>query len=137
MYDYGYSDELKHWKYIKKIKVNGKWRYFYDENKAKMYDHELITVSKDKDGNRKTTEYKKSDKIYSSNTTFGNGHRVIKNQGATERLQAKGERYIYNKILSKSKHAQRAGDFSEKVKRGLDWYKKNVVDRIGFTKRNF
>lgn len=29
------NDELKHWKYIKKTKVNGKWRYTYDKEKLK------------------------------------------------------------------------------------------------------
>ena len=27
-----YDDELYHWKYIKKVKKNGKWRYYYDES---------------------------------------------------------------------------------------------------------
>lgn len=29
------SDELQHWKYIKKKKVNGKWRYYYDTESLK------------------------------------------------------------------------------------------------------
>lgn len=27
------TDELRHWKYIKREKVNGKWRYYYDVGK--------------------------------------------------------------------------------------------------------
>lgn len=30
MWQYQYADELYHWKYIKKLKKNGKWRYYYD-----------------------------------------------------------------------------------------------------------
>lgn len=30
MWQYQYTDELYHWKYVKKIKQNGKWRYYYD-----------------------------------------------------------------------------------------------------------
>lgn len=30
-----FSDELYHWKYIKKKKVNGKWRYYYDKEQLK------------------------------------------------------------------------------------------------------
>lgn len=26
------ANELKHWKYVNKKKVNGKWRYWYDDN---------------------------------------------------------------------------------------------------------
>lgn len=29
------SDDLQHWKYIKKKKVNGKWRYYYDKEQFK------------------------------------------------------------------------------------------------------
>lgn len=29
-----FSDELYHWKYIKREKKNGKWRYYYDKNSA-------------------------------------------------------------------------------------------------------
>lgn len=32
------QNELKHWKYIKKKKVNGKWRYYYDIKDALGYD---------------------------------------------------------------------------------------------------
>lgn len=33
-----FSDELYHWKYIKKKRVNGKWRYYYDIKDALGYD---------------------------------------------------------------------------------------------------
>lgn len=29
------DDELYHWKYIKKVKKNGKWRYYYDMDELK------------------------------------------------------------------------------------------------------
>lgn len=29
------TDELMHWKYIKRERVNGKWRYYYDEGSIK------------------------------------------------------------------------------------------------------
>jgi hypothetical protein len=33
-----HADELKHYKYIKKKKVKGKWRYYYDVKDALGYD---------------------------------------------------------------------------------------------------
>ena len=30
------TDELKHFKYIKRVKKNGKWRYYYDESSNKL-----------------------------------------------------------------------------------------------------
>lgn len=38
MWEYNYTprpDELYHWKYIKRYKKNGKWRYVYDKKKLK------------------------------------------------------------------------------------------------------
>ena len=32
------SDDVQHWKYIKKVKKNGKWRYYYDVKDALGYD---------------------------------------------------------------------------------------------------
>ena len=32
------DDELYHWKYIKREKVNGKWRYYYHEDDKKLKD---------------------------------------------------------------------------------------------------
>ena len=40
------SNELKHWKYVKREKVNGKWRYYYDDSelkKAKSAEKEART----------------------------------------------------------------------------------------------
>ena len=30
------SDELYHWKYIRRERVNGKWRYYYEKNDDKL-----------------------------------------------------------------------------------------------------
>lgn len=30
------EQELYHWKYLRKEKVNGKWRYYYEEDDAKL-----------------------------------------------------------------------------------------------------
>lgn len=35
MWTYKYTDELYHWKYLKKEKKNGKWRYYYDMESLK------------------------------------------------------------------------------------------------------
>lgn len=45
-----YSDGIKHWKYIKREKVNGKWRYYYDSSSLrkaeKRYDKALNDAAK-------------------------------------------------------------------------------------------
>lgn len=42
MWEYTYADELYHWKYIKKLKKNGKWRYYYDMESFKKDATEKI-----------------------------------------------------------------------------------------------
>ena len=49
------SDELYHWKYVKKKKVNGKWRYYYDIKDALGY------TKRDK-LDKAIEEYNKADK---------------------------------------------------------------------------
>lgn len=39
-----FSDEMYHWKYIKKKKVNGKWRYYYDIDDALGYDEQTEMI---------------------------------------------------------------------------------------------
>ena len=42
------DDELMHWKYVKKQKVNGKWRYWYDWDSAKVDAKTAATAKADK-----------------------------------------------------------------------------------------
>ena len=59
------SEDLNHWKYIKREKVNGKWRYYYKPSKyevnAKNYKSKKEELTKDKEWvdivNRKDPEY--------------------------------------------------------------------------------
>lgn len=59
-----YSDELQHYKYLKREKKNGKWRYYYDHNNGDGWsDKTGVEISKKKDGtevtlfNTKNTKY--------------------------------------------------------------------------------
>ena len=36
------SDELYHWKYIKKVKVNGKWRYYYNYDELRRDEQKRL-----------------------------------------------------------------------------------------------
>lgn len=48
MWEYKHSDELYHWKYIKKEKdKNGKWRYYYDKNAIKNQALDQINKTSD------------------------------------------------------------------------------------------
>jgi hypothetical protein len=50
------GDELYHWKYIKREKVNGKWRYTYEEPNSVIDSNRLFNkkyTTKDFDGNKR------------------------------------------------------------------------------------
>lgn len=40
-----FSDELYHWKYVKKKKVNGKWRYYYDAESLKKDVNDTLGIT--------------------------------------------------------------------------------------------
>lgn len=42
------SDELMHWKYIKKVKKNGKWVYYYDDSEVKKAEDNLKKAESDR-----------------------------------------------------------------------------------------
>lgn len=49
-------NELEHAKYIKREKVNGKWRYYYDHNDGKGWSNKTgVEVSKTKSGDTKVS----------------------------------------------------------------------------------
>lgn len=51
------DDELLHFKYIKKVRKNGKWRYYYDVKDAMGYDERERYLEADK----KADEWKRKD----------------------------------------------------------------------------
>lgn len=88
--EYGLSnDELKHWKYIKRVKKNGKWVYYYDNETDSKYANNVSelnateTVALDKKGNldivsdynkvsSNRTDYKDTDRLFSKTTVSEN-----------------------------------------------------------------
>ncbi len=116
------DDELYHWKYIKKVKTkSGKWRYYYDQQLDSRYKYNNkyhVPDKRNKNGDTnydKTEEWKDVDRLSGSKTTFitsggaffpgSKGYHyehVTYERGALGRLQAKGEKWIYNNILKKN-----------------------------------
>lgn len=140
------NDELKHWKYIKKKKVNGKWRYYYDESELDKFDKGAVEVKEGvkKDGTKytNTTEYKKSNKLLSKKektiiTTNGSiGDRKYKNkstditktQGKLDRAVAKGEKWVFKTFFKKSAKQQTKEKKNQAKKKAA--YKKKAMKTI-------
>nr|DAO53502.1 MAG TPA: Papain fold toxin 1, glutamine deamidase [Caudoviricetes sp.] len=138
----GLEDELQHWKYIKKIKVKGKWKYFYDKEELERFEkgYEKTTEKKDKNGNTETvtTVYKKTNDLFGGKTSVqkdgvnmysGKKWKITsieKSQGKVDRLIAKGEKFIFNKFL-KNKKAKKPGSsaFSKAIDKG-----KNFINKL-------
>lgn len=53
---YHSDDELMHWKYIKREKVNGKYRYWYDDIDPEKIDAVSKKIAKSVDSARKSVE---------------------------------------------------------------------------------
>ena len=98
--------DLTHWKYIKREKVNGKWRYSYDDSKLQKFQ-QGVTTEVGSRNNRKKTIYEQSDGIfddkdeYSVETTAGKTTVVTLKQGKLSRLIANGEKWIFDNFLNK------------------------------------
>lgn len=137
-----FSDELKHWKYIKKKKVNGKWRYYYDDSELSKFDRgATVTTEKiNKYGTKvtKTTKYEQTDDLFDKgnqstrvtgnlgSSSFDNTE-TIKYQGKLSRSIAKGEKYIYDKFLSGKNKSKTLS----KAKKSINKGKKKLAKLLG------
>ena len=115
---YHASDKKSQHKYIKKVKINGKWRYYYkDKNTGSKYG--TYTNKKGTD----TYTVKKSDKWFSSTkTTTKNkiyrnnkveGKDVVYTEGRLTRAIARGKKKI-TKALKKLENKKGASNFLKK-----------------------
>lgn len=92
------DDELMHWKYIKREKINGKWRYYYDI------------------GQRAKSDYKEAERNY--NRTSENWDRLSK---ITNKLGAKALANPNNESKSKARVASKAStDAYERYLKAVD-----------------
>ena len=115
--------ELTHWKYIKREKVNGKWRYYYDDSELRKFSKGVTETSTLKDGTKVTTEYKQTDNTFGGNgpkisnfATFDYGDGTVKTyksvrtsreQGKLDRATAKAEKWIFDNFVDQRKKEQR------------------------------
>ena len=51
------TDELKHFKYIRRVKKNGKWRYYYDESSNKLKNLEKEVMRNDYQYNKNFSKF--------------------------------------------------------------------------------
>lgn len=82
------EEDIQHFKYVSKEKVNGKWRYYYwhktGSHSAAMFEKtkgspksEYGTYVHNSGGSKYTVVKGKSDKLLSANFTLGNSRRRV------------------------------------------------------------
>lgn len=119
--------ELKHWKYIKKYKHNGKWVYIYDESELRRAE-EGVTTSSTVDGNTFKSTYSNRKGLFdrTSSNLSGNTYTHKKEVGAISRAIGKAERKVYDTVYKKNSVGRQTLDrVTKKAKKG-----KSYVDRI-------
>jgi hypothetical protein len=128
--------ELKHWKYIKKVKKNGKWVYFYDQAELDKYMKGETTETTNATGGTDTVHYSKTNKLLGSETkmssrTYSGGTQMDasttwKEQGKLDRAYAKAEKKVYDTVYKKDSVARTTlAKAAKKAKKG-----KSYVDRL-------
>lgn len=136
------KNSLKHWKYIKREKVNGKWRYIYDDSElrkfAKGTTDKSETVSNNSFGGKltetKETLYKRTDNLFDEGTATTKGSSAIgdntykfthttKTQGKISRSVAKGEKFIYDTFYDPHAKSRRKRNIKESINKASNWIK--------------
>jgi hypothetical protein len=87
----GYNSELRHWKYIKRVKKNGKWIYYYDRGELDKYN------SKASETAEVITTYKNSNNLLSDEATMttSDGKKyVVKSRGKIDQFIDKGKDWL-------------------------------------------
>ena len=105
-----YSDGIKHFKYIKREKINGKWRYYYKDDK-------LDALAKSKD--YEYDLYKRMDKA--TKTSINNNHKGDKNDDIVWQ-NIKERQNIIDRYFKKNKEYKEEKNKSDKRKTRYEKY---------------
>ena len=141
--------ELQHgFKYIKREKINGRWRYYYDDSELRKYEKRATETTDTSDADTRSTTktiYKRSNKLFDEGgklTTYGGNlsnpeweHVTItKTQGKLSRAVAKGEKKIYDLLLDGRTNAKRARDIKQGAEKAKEWIS-NLFDKAAQKKQ--
>lgn len=133
------DDDIKHWNYIKREKVNGKWRYYYDDSELRKFDQGASETTTNKYGNRVETNetvYKQTNDLFDKGdktTGTSTSTTTTKYQGKLSRASAKAERWIYDTFLDGRTNAKRKravkrsiSKMTGSIKSGANWLKSKL-----------
>ena len=116
------NDELRHWKYIRKYKKNGKTIYVYDQD---VLDREVA------EANKRTSRLKSKADKYNSGYYFDKdrpGKTAAEKQQANyayQRAKADGERTLAKAEQNKKNAKEYSKTISAKIDKGKQWLKEH------------
>jgi len=126
-----YSDGIKHWKYIKREKINGRWRYYYKDDKLDSTKKEMDKAYDDYNSYFDKNKHKdlsgmakmaKQDKAFSTYANKKSSYDSLKNK--SDKRKAKYDKYLINPMNKASDAVYNA---KQKVNKG----KEKIKQRIG------
>lgn len=119
--------ELRHWKYIKKYKHNGKWVYVYDDSELQKANKEMTVVKKD-GSNTFTSSYSNRKGLLDRETTSLSGNKLTSKHeiGAISRAVGKAEKKVYDTVYNYNSPTRSTIDrVAKRAKKG-----KSYIDRL-------
>ncbi len=116
-----YSDGIKHWKYIKKVRKNGKWVYYYK-------DDNLANLKKQYDTDRAAIEYENGKRMYGQKDMTHQVHRgKVIDDPTYNKLADDVVAYSLKYKLAKNKSDQRKKKYKTPIK---------VLNKMSYTSYN-
>ena len=120
-YGQEFDDGLRHWKYIKREKVGGKWRYWYDDQSASRD----IKAKEVADANSEIQEGRK--KVEESNAKYNKRYEDTKSEMQKQEKEIQQEldtehgkefEDLYKKLMDNPDVAKRQQETSERIESG-------------------
>lgn len=140
------EDEMMHWKYIYKKKVNGKWRYYYDVGDAGYIDgytgkkpsrivgyswlEDKLGKDEQERSRRASAVYERADKA-STNRSYSSASEMRKTQARVAELGKKAIEANQEYMKTPLGQLEKAQNTIKKVKKAVsNWFKK-LANKLG------
>jgi len=89
-----FSDGIKHWKYIKRERKNGRWVYYYKDDKLNKLEKDYLKARS------KWESYEHPININGFKTTYYKRSEDKARKKAEKKMDSIGSEYSYNKLIS-------------------------------------
>lgn len=117
-----YTNGIKHWKYIKKIKKpNGKWKYIYKDTKTESWENLIKEEKKDNERHKEITSKSFENRRYGINKSMSVHEKNLVYMEAQRRNSANNDKV--RKAIAKSV-VKTLNNLNNSIDKGKQWFKK-------------